>query len=176
MSESKLSLAVLAACGIILIPCGLLLPASVFPFLCYPLLLYFNLESFLYNYGSFESSPLRIFVLILNATLVIISYFRLVLAPSQILVPAFPNLNAGTILRVSAIFLFAALIVLVIWLRRRYGENKLLLQQLENWIVNREKLAEKSKADELQKWKQLYDDGTISEEMFSQKKEELMKK
>lgn len=173
---ASFSLIVLFACLLIFFLCRLTLPAGLFSFLFWPLLLWINLESFLANLYSYEDSPLRIFVLIANATLIIISYFQTSLALASAIVGIFPGGNAVTAFHVCAIVLLLVLVMIVLWLRERAREEKLLIQKIA-FFDGTITITEKEKpVDELKKWKQLYDEGTITEEMFSRKREELLKK
>ena len=173
---STVSLIALFLCLLLYFLCRLTLPAPVFSFLFWPLLLLINLESLLANLESYEDSPVKIFVMIANATLIIIGYFQTSLSIASAIAGSIPNVNAVTAFHVSAIVFLLALAVFVMWLRERAKEEKLIIQRIAFFDGTITLTEKENPADELKKWKGLYDEGAITEEMYNRKRDELMKK
>ena len=67
--------------------------------------------------------------------------------------------------------------IFIYWKYQRAKRGKLLLQKIaSHFIQEKNANTNLSAADELMKWKQLYDDGTITEEMFNKKRDELLRR
>ena len=68
--------------------------------------------------------------------------------------------------------------IIFLFLFKKAAQQQLLLQKYvkehENDIKDNVTILPTSDADELRKWKQLYDEGTISEEMFNKKREQII--
>ena len=80
--------------------------------------------------------------------------------------------------RIVSLVLTILIFVLYIFLKyQRAKKGKLLFQKIAASFINKKpNTTNFSSADELRKWKQLYDEGTITEEMFNRKRDELIRK
>ena len=150
-------------------PAGSLLSISVFVFFG----LFFFCDCFAANLVEKNKNALSLLALLISGIMILGWYLIIFIFTGNAL------FNDKVEMPAKAIIIVLMIIppIFLYWKYQRAKKGKLLLQKIASHFTQEKNTnTNLSAADELMKWKQLYDEGTITEEMFNKKRDELLRR
>ena len=130
------------------------------------------------NLAENDRSPIALFAIIVNIVFIFFGMLGLHSVLSM-LIRMLASKFLFKIPDLSPILTVVLTGVLFYFLRKQAERGKLLLQIAAETVMDRmngRKVEFETTSEDLKKWKQLYDEGTIPEEMYERKREEILRK
>lgn len=115
-------------------------------------------------------------MIVLDSVLLFISSLELGALLATLLLRIFNTTDKKIIAIASIVIMIVLLISLLIVFIQRAKNNKLIIQKLASSLLKGKPQDTSSVTEEIRRWKQLYNEGAITEEMFNQKRDELLKR